>query len=99
MKKWKILAETGKTPFLDAYGIGIVYPKVLYLQNMKYEIKICDEEFLVNRAQEFSDLCVKAFEEHKDRDIQMPPCSMTPSKWLECIKGCICFILKTTIQL
>ena len=43
---------------------------------MKYEIKICDEEFLVNHAQEFSDLCVKAFEEHKDRDIQMPPCSM-----------------------
>lgn len=61
---------------------------------MKYEIKICDEEFLVNRAQEFSDLCVKAFEEHKDRDIQMPPCSMTPSKWLECIKGCICFYIE-----
>lgn len=54
-----------------------------------YNIVNCDESYLMEHADEFSDLCVRAFSEHKDRNVNMGPCSMTPDKWKGWAKNCM----------
>lgn len=58
-----------------------------------YNIVNCDETFLMGHADEFSALCVRAFAEHKNRNVNMGPCAMTPEKWrrwaVDCIGVCM----------
>lgn len=66
--------------------MGIVFDTKI---KMEFEIKLCSEEFLMNHAEEFADLCVRSFAEHKNRDVRMGPCAMTPNMWKNWAKGCI----------
>lgn len=61
---------------VDANGIG-------------YDMHNFDERISVERAEEFADLCKRAFSEHLERNVRMGPCFMTKEKWIEHSKGCI----------
>lgn len=52
-------------------------------------IRDCDEAYLMEHADEFSDLCVRAFAEHAEKGVKMGPCYMTPEKWKKWAVGCI----------
>lgn len=66
---------------------------------MNYTITTCDETFFLEHASEFTDLCVRAFAEHLEHDVQMGPCFMTETKWMEWAKGCVgqCIFDKNTL--
>lgn len=54
-----------------------------------YKIIDADENYLMQHAEGFALLCVKAFAEHADRNVKMGPCYMTPEKWKTWAAGCI----------
>ena len=56
---------------------------------MDYQIKACDETFLIDHAREFAALCRESFAEHAARDVRMGPCYMTPELWIKHAKGSI----------
>lgn len=56
-------------------------------------IRDCDEAYLMEHADEFSDLCVRAFAEHAERGVKFAACDMTPEKWKKRVAGCICLYI------
>lgn len=61
---------------------------------MDYQIKACDETFLINHAQEFAALCRESFAEHAARDVRMGPCYMTQNFGINMLKEVSACILK-----
>lgn len=55
----------------------------------KYKIVNCDENYLIQHAEDFSSLCVASFGEHLNNNVMMGPCFMTPEIWVVWAKGCI----------
>ena len=56
---------------------------------MNYKITNCNENFFLEHASEFTDLCVRAFAEHLEREVLMEPCFMTEEKWKKWAKDCV----------
>lgn len=55
----------------------------------KYKIINCDENYLIQHADDFSLLCINSFAEHLHHNVMMGPCYMTSEKWKTWAKGCI----------